>query len=200
MDKIPKEVSNTFIAASFISTLVCLGVYTGGINSNLIFSDQNVCLLYVENYHKNDNANAWVFDAYSPSCSLTTTAGYCGMLLLFVLAGVKGFYAYRREEASRNVHFSLGAMCTIWTAVSVVMAAILTAGVNQTCDQFIKSGKTCGTVFAEGFFANDVSKIHNKSINSIDASIVSSWMLVFTWASYAAYEFYCYKHSSLRWW
>jgi hypothetical protein len=80
------------------------------------------------------------------------------------------------------------------------MACILSAGVSQTCHQFEKSGKSCGSVFTQGFFANDTKKIYPLNINTITAAVGSGWVLFIGWAGFAASEFFSYRNASLKWW
>lgn len=91
-------------------------------------------------------------------------------------------------------------MAGVWAAVSFVMACVYSAGLAQTCAQFVTSGKSCGAVFGEGFFAGSTEIIYSKNINTINAGLGASWVVFIGFAAYAAFEAWSWKRSSLKWW
>ena len=157
-------------------------------------------LLYVENYHKDQTLNAWIFDSFSPSCGAELTAASFGLIFIFVFAGIRVYYVRKNEEPSRKVVLGLAIGSTIWAFIAFVMACVFTAGLNQTCKQFEQSGKSCGAVFGDGFFANDVSQIYKKNINTINAALGASWFVFIGFSAYAGFEWYNYRFSSMKWW
>ncbi|KAI8894402.1 hypothetical protein BC833DRAFT_605023 [Globomyces pollinis-pini] len=200
MENAFQQYQNIGLAAWFLASLITLGIFTGGIADQLQFGPQRICLLYVENYHKDNATNAFVFDSYSPSCGASISMGWIGILLLLAVTGIRFFFIYKKEEPSRNVVMALAGAAAVWTAISFIMAAIVSSGVGKTCSEFEKSGKSCGAVFGEGFFANDINIIYKKNINTVNAAVGSGWTLVIFWGLYAAFEFYSYRNASLKWW
>jgi hypothetical protein len=187
------------LAAWFLITMISQSIYLGGVSDQLTFGSK-ICLLFVENYRKDDSMKVWIFDAFSPSCGSAISMGSIGLFLLFVITIIRGYFIYKKEEPSRNVIMGLAVTGTFWAFVSLIMASILSAGVAKTCSEFTKSGKTCGAVFGEGFFADITSLIYYKNINTVNATVGAGWMTFVSWAVYGAFEWYSYRHSSLKWW
>jgi hypothetical protein len=183
----------------FLCTLIAGSIYLGGVSDQLTFGS-SICLLYIENYHKNDGLQVFVFDAFSPSCGTSISMGTIGLFLLFAVVGVRGYFMYKQEEPSRTVLLSLASVATFWAMIMIIMASILTAGVDKTCSEFRKSGKSCGAVFGEGFFADTTKTIYYKNINTVNATVGASWVTFIFWVVYASFEWYSYRHASLKWW
>jgi hypothetical protein len=187
------------LAAWFVCTLISASIYLGGVSDQLTFGSR-ICLLFIENYHRDEGLGAFIFDAYSPSCGASISMGTIGLLLLFAVVGVRGYFMYKQEEPSRTVLMALAAVATLWSFVMIIMASVITAGVDKTCTEFRKSGKSCGAVFGEGFFADRTTNVYYKNINTVNAAVGASWVTFVFWVVYAAFEWYSYRHASLKWW
>ncbi|KAI8908421.1 hypothetical protein EDD86DRAFT_207621 [Gorgonomyces haynaldii] len=182
--------------ALFISTCVMLG----GVSSQLQFGGDNNCLLYVENYHKPDpNAGGYVFDAYSPSCLATLNIGGIGLSLMFLAIGVRYYYYHKQVTMSQQLIQLLAICASVWTFISFVIAAVLSAGLNQTCHEFEKSGYSCADVFRSGFSVN--SKPGGpKSLAGASSGVGAAWAISIFWGLYCAYEWYAFRTQSQQWW
>ncbi|KAJ2989946.1 hypothetical protein HDV02_004698, partial [Globomyces sp. JEL0801] len=181
-----------------IATLITLGVFTGGISDQLQFGNQAICLLNIQDYRK-DASESWVFEAHSGHCSTAISYGWMGIFLLFASIGTRFYFLYKKEEPSRTVLMVLASAASFWAFVSLIMGFVVSGGVAHTCEQFEKSGKSCGAVFGEGFYANNKDVVYKKNINTINAATGSGWALVLFWIMYAAYEWHSYRHASLKW-
>jgi hypothetical protein len=171
----------------------------GGTSDQLQFG-RGVCLLYVENYHKDEAINAWIFDSYSTTCGANITIGTMGLMLLAGIAVARGYFFYRDEQPGRNVMLALFIVTAAWSALQLIFAIIMTTGVNSTCSEFVKSGKSCGAVFGEGFFEDTTKTIYYKNINTVRAAVGASFASFVFFALYSAFEYWSYRNSSLKWW
>lgn len=126
--------------------------------------------------------------------------GSFGIIFLAAVVGTRFFFIYKNEEPSKNVLMFLAGTASIFSCIFLIMASIVTAGVNQTCEQFRVSGKSCGAVFGAGFFANDMKTVYYKNINTVNAVVGASWVSLLFWLGYAAFEIRNYRNSSLKWW
>jgi hypothetical protein len=187
------------LAVWFICTLISASIYLGGVSDQLTFGS-SVCLLFIENYHLNESLKVYLFDAISPSCGTSISMGTIGLLLLFAIVGVRGYLLYKQEEPSRTLLLSLASVASLWAFIMIIMASILTAGVDKTCSEFRKSTKSCGVVFGEGFFADTTKTVYYKNINTVNATVGASWVTFIFWVVYASFEWYSYRHASLKWW
>ena len=148
-----------------------------------------------------ESLNAFIFDSFSPSCGASIAAGSIGLILIFGLIGTRVYYIRKNEEPSRNVILTLAVIASVWTGITFIMACIFSSGLSQTCAQFTSnSGKSCGAVFGDGFFANVTNIVYKKNINTINAVLGTSWVVFIGFACYAAYEWYSYKNEAQRWW
>ncbi|KAJ3323244.1 hypothetical protein HDV06_002011 [Boothiomyces sp. JEL0866] len=191
------------LAAWFLSLMICLGIYVGGVSDQLQFGRGNICLLYVNNYHlkdKNDNNSGWIFDSTSTTCGTAVSFGLLSCLALIVLAGFRFFYIYKQEEPTKKVVYGFLAGGILFSLLSMFLAILVTAGVSQTCTQFVKGGKSCGAVFGAGFYAGDPNVSYTKNINTINSAIGASWVALALWIGYSAFEFYKLRYSSIKWW
>ncbi|KAJ3192741.1 hypothetical protein HDU67_005358 [Dinochytrium kinnereticum] len=75
------------------------------------------------------------------------------------------------------------------------MAAIATAGVAKTCNQFQSQSFQCSTVFTGGFFETDTQKTFGKSLGVINMAVASAWFCAISWGSYAVLEFLNWRNS-----
>ena len=198
LDQIPRQTKLVIFGCWFLSLMISLSVYVGGIASQLTFGS-DVCLLYIENY-RDQTGVGWIFDTYSPTCGASVTFGSLALILLFAITLFRGYFLYRDQEPSRQVILSLFVITAVWTLVSIVMALILSLGISKTCQEFEKRGRSCGAIFGDGFYVNDKGDVYRKNIDTVYASNGAGWVVCLFWGLYAAFEYTAYKSSSLRWW
>ncbi|KAJ3273338.1 hypothetical protein HDV01_004555 [Terramyces sp. JEL0728] len=198
MNKILSEKNEKVVIGAWaIATFVSMAIFTGGAADQLQFGLGGICLLFVENYHK--VGDQWLFDAYSPSCSASVSIGAIGILILIALACGRMYYLVRSEEPSRNVIMAFAIIASVLTFISLIMAFVVTFGISQTCSQFEKAG-SCGSILAQGFFVDTLDNIYPKNLTTIRAVEGAAWVDFVLWGSYAGYEWFKYRTSSLKWW
>ncbi|KAJ3273337.1 hypothetical protein HDV01_004554 [Terramyces sp. JEL0728] len=198
--QIANKVEAAGLAGWFLSLMICLGIYVGGVSDQLQFGRGNICLLYVQNYHKPDGNDGFTFDSTSSTCGTAVSFGLLSCLALIVLTGFRFFFIYKQEEPTKKVVYGFLAGGVLFSLLSLFLAILVTAGVSQTCNEFVKSGKSCGAVFGIGFYAGDKKVNYPKNINTINAAVGASWVAVALWIGYSAFEFYKLRYSSIKWW
>lgn len=132
--------------------------------------------------------------------SINPSFGLLSCFALIILGAFRFFYIYKQEEPTKKVVYGFLAGGILFSLLSLFLAILVTSGVSQTCNQFVKSGKSCGAVFGTGFYAGDKAVSYTKNINTINSAIGASWVALALWIGYSAFEFYKLRYSSIKWW
>jgi hypothetical protein len=149
--------------------------------------------LQVENYHKENSINSFVFESKSKLlCNLSL---YTAIIGVFIVVAVILTRLILKPSSPQN-NIGLAVISPLWTFVSLTVAILISFGLSQTCSQFEKSNKSCGAVFGEGFFEGDTRHVYYKSLPLIKVAIFASYLLVVLWAAYCGFELYYYRNSS----
>ncbi|KAI8894403.1 hypothetical protein BC833DRAFT_605026 [Globomyces pollinis-pini] len=151
---------------------------------------EGTCLLYVENYHKDEGLGTFIFDAFSGSCMQSIILSSISIFFLLVVVSVRGFYISKKWNPPKTILIALNVLAAFLAAVCLYLGINLTLGTGKTCSQFEKSGKSCRAVLGEGFFRGNTTIIYTKSYTKILIIIVSAWVLLILWGLYMVSESY----------
>ncbi|KAL2920149.1 hypothetical protein HK105_200215 [Polyrhizophydium stewartii] len=181
--------------------LISNSVFTFGLWDQAQYGLGGICLLFIENYHKDTTLNSFVFSAYSGSCSSAVSFGLFSFVAIAAIAGARFLFLRKRQEPSTRVIFAFALVASFMAFLFLIMASIVTAGLNQTCSG-IESADTrsCGAVFHDGFFAGDTNKLYPKNLNTVRAAVGAGWMVLISWGAIAGIEWYSYRQTSNKWW
>jgi hypothetical protein len=125
---------------------------------------------------------------------------------IFLMAGLAlvHYYFFKKEiSPNKNVLMGFLGISLVWTLVSLVIASIVTTGLNQTCREFEHNEqlRSCGAVFANGFFEGDPSKNGpGKNFNTVSSAAGAGWMVFLCWLGLSAYEYHVYRSATVQWW
>ncbi|KAI8894405.1 hypothetical protein BC833DRAFT_652120 [Globomyces pollinis-pini] len=173
-----------------LCTLMTSSFVTFGVLNQLMI-EERVCLLYVDNYHKDEATNAFIFEAPSSSCMHSVILGSFSIFSLLVVVIFRGFYVYKQINPPKNTLIVLNVLASCLSAVGVYLATTIMLGVVKTCSEFEKRGKSCRAVFGEGFFtSNNGYILYTKSYRIIMIIVVSAWVLLLLWGHYTVKESY----------
>ncbi|KAI8894404.1 hypothetical protein BC833DRAFT_623987 [Globomyces pollinis-pini] len=173
-----------------LCTLIASSIVTFGVLNQLML-EERVCLLYVDNYHKDGESHTFIFESRSISCMQSVILGSFSIFSLLAVVIVRGFYMLQNIYPPKNILIVLNVLASCLATVGVYLATILLLGVVKTCSEFEKSGKSCNDVLGEGFFTqNGIYLIHLKNYKKIMITIVSAWVLALLWGIGAVKESY----------
>eukprot|EP00842_Homolaphlyctis_polyrhiza_P000957 jgi/Hompol1/1862/HPOL_003757-RA len=195
--------ANTLIlGALYIINFISDAVFTGGISDQAQYGLGGICLLFLENYHYDDTLKANLFSAYSGVCSLSVSVGSFGFLALAIVALGRFYFIYKNELPAKRIIFVFAVISTVFAVIFFIMAAVVTAGINQTCSQFasVEKYRSCADVFSDGFFADNTANLHSKNLNTVKAAVGAAWMTFLSWGALAGYEWFNYKNAAAKWW
>jgi hypothetical protein len=194
---------NLTLLAALTSIIVCSLISLISIPANLEFSSAKTCLLYVENYHKNNDT--YVFDAYSGACSAVFSWAVITLLVAICLVAAT-VYVYKTDrQVSRRSYYYIAITCVFISFIQLVMASIVSAGLSKTCSEFVKNdrGSSCSSVFNDGFFSVGTDGKftgHSKSFSSISSVQGANWVQVIFWGLTTFCVWAFWKESSDQWW
>jgi hypothetical protein len=173
---------------------ISCGLVSGVVNVYALFDQlifgKWICLLFVEDYRRDSQFGFFIFDAQSPVCVASMSVGSIGLIFFLGIVAVRGYYLLRNQSPSHRLIMSLAIIGSFWSITMAVMASIQTAGLIKTCSEFTKSAKSCGAVFAEGFFAGTTAFIYYKNFTFIIICMVTAWTTFLFWLLYAGHEWY----------
>ena len=180
-----------------ISLAIAISIMLGGTSDQLEFGNSR-CLLFVENYHL--VGTSWIFDANSLMCSAVVS--FASIDLLLLAAVVLGYFLLVRNGSVPKLYLKYNIFFFLaWATISFVVAIVFTAGLGQTCKQFQtnSAGSSCGTIFANGFFENNVVG-SGKNLMTANAAMGASYVVALGWIAVAGMMWNEWRTYSEKWW
>lgn len=117
------------------------------------------------------------------------------------MAGIVIYHKRKFMIPKRNVLLGMAALSSLMTLFMLIIASVVTAGLKQTCSQFISlTGVPCADVFADGFFANDATTRYSKNLGTVSAAIGAAWATLISWAILTVYQWIQWRNEAQRWW
>ena len=135
-------------------------------------------------------------------CHYLFRVGSFGFLALFLLAAAHFWFVWKKEQPSKRVVYLFAMSASVMAFIFFITAAIVSAGLSQTCSQFskVEQFRTCANVFSDGFFADTVAKLYSKNLTTISAAAGAGWMMCISWTALAIYDWVNYRVSANKWW
>jgi hypothetical protein len=144
----------------------------------------------------------YFFESYSWTCWSAVSFATMGIFLLVGLAAVHYYFFKKEISPNKNVLMGFLGISLVWTLVSLVIASLVTTGLNQTCREFEHNEKlrSCGAVFANGFFDGHIVPGPGKNLNIVSSAAGAGWMVFLCWLGLSAYEYHVYRRATVQWW
>ncbi|KAJ3057096.1 hypothetical protein HK097_000560 [Rhizophlyctis rosea] len=198
--QLPAYVKTGGYAVLHLIQLITAMVLTIGISTQAQYGPPKICLLYISNYHLQNRE--FIFDAKSGACGGIVGIGTLGIILSIAFLFISIAYNLRAKLRASRIILTLAVVASIFTFVALIGASMTSVGLKQTCSQFESvSNTSCEAVFATGFFYDGkVGETYRRNLATVAAAAGAGWVMVLSWAVYAALEWYNYKHESERWW
>lgn len=116
------------ITVSCALLLLSSFIFVGGIADQLRFGPDSKCLLYINNYHKENNT--WVFAAQSAACGWALAFGSLDIIFAVALIALHFLYFKKGDSIPRQTLKILLWALAVWAILSMCIAAVVSGGLG----------------------------------------------------------------------